>query len=90
MPQVVDFVRNQPPEPRRALREALRQLACEKGDIKALEGSFENYYRLRVRGYRIIYAYKTSSHERNIVCLFAEKRNIVYEVFADLLKQMKS
>ena len=84
--QVHEFVRSCPPEPRRWLRDALRKLADEKGDIKILEGELEGYYRLRVRSYRIIFRYDTRKHERFIRCDFAEHRGVVYETFLRLLE----
>jgi hypothetical protein len=36
--QVADFIRSLPPEPRRAVRRGIKNLAREKGDIRALEG----------------------------------------------------
>jgi spermidine synthase len=36
--EVVDFVRSLPPQPRQALRRALKNLELEQGDIRALEG----------------------------------------------------
>ncbi len=81
--QVADFIRHQPPEPRRMLRRALRDLAQEKGDIKALEGPLAEYCRLRVGGYRVVFAY---AKRASIQCLFAERRSIVYEVFAEALR----
>lgn len=81
-PQVVDFVRRLAPEPRRLLRRALRDLCREQGDIRPLEGPLAGYYRLRARGYRIIFAY---SGRGTIQCVFAERRSIVYEVFAQAL-----
>ena len=52
-PEVVDFVRSLAPEPRRRLREGLRGLAEEKGDLKQLEADLAGYARLRVGGYRV-------------------------------------
>jgi len=69
------------------LREALRSLACERGDIRALEGPLEEYHRLRVGGYRIILAYKLSGKRRIIQCIFAERRSAVYETFQQLLRK---
>jgi mRNA-degrading endonuclease RelE of RelBE toxin-antitoxin system len=77
--QVADFVRRLPPEPRRLLRRALRALERERGDIKPLEGSLDGYCRLRVGGYRVILSYAGNGR---VQCLFAERRSIVYEVFA--------
>jgi mRNA-degrading endonuclease RelE of RelBE toxin-antitoxin system len=78
--QVVDFVGSQAPEPRRRLRQALRDLAQEKGDLKPLEAPLDNYSRLRVGSYRIVLIYASP---RTIECVFAERRNIIYDVFAE-------
>ena len=80
--QVVDFVRSQAPEPRRRLRQPLRNLTQEKGDLLALEAPLQDYHRLRVGPYRIILRY---AGKKTIECIFAERRSIVYEVFADAL-----
>ncbi len=80
--QVVEFVRAQAPEPRRRLRRALRDLAHGKGDVQALEAPLEDYCRLRIGAYRIILRYTRS---RTIECVFAERRILVYEVFADAM-----
>ena len=85
--QVVAFVARRAPEPRRALRAALRGLARERGEIRALEGPLKDYHRLRVGGYRIIFAYKVSGKRRTIHCIFAERRSAVYEVFQELLRK---
>ena len=83
--QVWEFIRVCPPEPRRRLRDALRKLADEKGDIKVLDGELEGYYRLRVRSYRIIFRYEIGRHGRIIRCDFAEHRGVVYETFLRLI-----
>ena len=85
--QVVRFVARQAPEPRRLLRTALRGLSRERGDIRALEGPLQEYHRLRVGGYRIIFKYRISPKRRVIQCIFAERRSAVYELFERLLKQ---
>jgi mRNA-degrading endonuclease RelE of RelBE toxin-antitoxin system len=81
--QVLDFVRRLPPEPRRRLSAALRGLAREKGDIKRLEAPLDSYCRLRVDGYRVVIHYAPS---RVIQCVFAERRSVVYDVFAEVLR----
>jgi len=82
--QVREFVRACPPESRRRFRDALRKLAEEKGDIKALDGELDGYFRLRVRSHRIIYRYELRKNERVIRCDFAEHRGVVYETFLNL------
>lgn len=85
--QVVRFVARRAPEPRRMLREALRALSRERGDIRVLEGPLKDYHRLRVGSYRIIFAYRTAGKRRRIQCVYAERRSAVYEMFAQLLKK---
>jgi len=82
--QVVAFVRRLAPEPRRLVRRALRELAGGKGDIRQLEGPLEGYYRLRVGPYRIVFSY---GERQRIECVFAERRSLVYEVFARVLAE---
>lgn len=81
--QVVAFVRRLPPEPKARLRQALRDLAKERGDIKALEAPLDGYCRLRVGGYRIVFSY---GPRRTIECIFAERRSVVYELLLERLR----
>ena len=80
--QVLDFVGSLAPEPRRLIRETLRRLEKEKGDIRALEGELEGFYRLRVGRYRIIFYYRRERRTRQIRCVYAAHRTLIYEVFA--------
>jgi len=85
--QVLAFVKSQAPEPRRWLRAALRRLTLEQGDIKPLEGPLSGFYRLRIRGCRVIFAYACAVKTNRIIkCVFAERRHVIYEVFAEMLK----
>jgi mRNA-degrading endonuclease RelE of RelBE toxin-antitoxin system len=79
---VVEFVGCQAPEPRRRLRSALRALTREEGDPEPLEGPLQEYHRLRIGSHRVILRYASSN---TIECVFAERRNVVYEVFAETL-----
>ena len=85
-PQVADFVRALAPDPRKRLREGLRGLGQEKGDIKQLEADLAGYARLRVGGYRIIVRFFAQGGQRVARCVFAEKRAVVYELFAEILR----
>lgn len=80
--QVVEFVHSQAPEPRHRLRSALRGLARDEGDLKPLEGPLQEYHRLRVGSYRVILRYATP---KTVDAVFAERRSVVYEVFAETL-----
>ena len=86
--QVVDFIRSLAPEPRQALRRALKNLEKEEGDIRALEGDLESFYRLRVLRYRIIFFYHVRGRNRTIRGVYAAPRSIVYEVFAQNVREL--
>jgi len=81
--QVAEFLRGLAPEPRRQLRLAIRSLAQGRGDIEALEGELAGYWRLPVGSYRVI-LWKSATV---VECVFAEKRSIVYEIFAEELRR---
>lgn len=86
--QVVAFARRLAPEPRRALKQALAELARERGDIRALEGALSGYYRLRVGRHRVIFSY---AQDGAIEAIFIEQRALVYEVFeAEFVRRMTS
>src|SRR5262245_34928780 len=85
-PQVADFIRSLAPEPRKRLREALRELEKEQGDIKQLESELAGYARLRVGTYRIVIRFYAESGQRVARCIFAERRPVVYELFAEILR----
>jgi mRNA interferase RelE/StbE len=84
--QVEAFVKSLAPEPRRALRQAIKALAQEKGDVKRLEGKLSGYHRLRVGHFRVIYAERFEGGTRFIDCIFAKERAVVY----DLLLQLRA
>jgi mRNA interferase RelE/StbE len=86
--QVVEFIRSLPPQPRKALRRALRDLEKEKGNIRALEGELQGFYRLRVQRYRIIFFYHIRDEKRTIRCVYAAPRSIIYEVFAQQISDL--
>ena len=82
--QVAGFVRGLAPEPRREMRLALKALAKGRGDVKALEGALTGYWRLRVSSYRVILSYRGPNE---VACIYAERRSIVYEIFAEVLRE---
>ena len=86
--QVVEFLRRLPPEPKRRLGQALRDLTREKGDLKALEPPLDGYCRLRIGGYRIVFSY---GKRGTIECIFAERRSVVYELLLErILDRLRS
>ena len=86
--QVLEFVRRQPPERRHRLGVALRKLAHEQGDIRALEGPLSGFFRLRVAAFRILLAYAVDKNGRRVIrCLFAEQRSVVYLLMEEMLRK---
>jgi mRNA-degrading endonuclease RelE of RelBE toxin-antitoxin system len=86
--QVLRFVRALAPTPRRSLRLALRGLEEERGDIKQLEGELSGWCRLRVTSYRIIFRYEIEGTQRIARCVFAERRELVYELFTEAMSHL--
>jgi mRNA-degrading endonuclease RelE of RelBE toxin-antitoxin system len=82
--QVENFVKSIAPEPRRALRPAIKGLAQNRGDIKRLEGKLSGFHRLRVGHYRVIFAERVEKGFRVVECLFARERPVVYDMFLKL------
>ena len=80
------FVKALAPDPRTALRVAIRALESGAGDLKSLEGELLGWTRLRVMTYRVIYKERWEAGERIIDCVFANRRSVVYEMFKELLR----
>jgi mRNA-degrading endonuclease RelE of RelBE toxin-antitoxin system len=78
--QILEFCRSLPPEPRKKLRQALRGLEREQGDIKSLEGKLAGYHRLRCGSYRVIFALRMRGGKKEVDCIFVEHRSLVYEI----------
>ena len=71
------------PSPGDACDERCGNLGRGRGDIKALEAPLDGYCRLRVGGYRVIFAYG----QRGVIeCIFAEQRSLVYELLLERLR----
>lgn len=87
-PQVADFLRGLAPEPRRVLRAALRDLGEGRGDLLALEHPLDGFYRLRVGRYRVIFRYVIVRGTSVIRCDYAQRRELVYETFADMVNRL--
>jgi mRNA-degrading endonuclease RelE of RelBE toxin-antitoxin system len=83
-PQVTAFVKSLAPESRGKLTRAIKALAGDHGDVKRLEGKLEGYGRLWVSGHRVIFREVFRRGTRNIDCVFAEKRSIVYDIFVQI------
>lgn len=80
--QVQAWLLGLPPQTKRRVRLALRGLARGRGDIKGLIGPLAGYNRLRIGGLRIIYRQVRAQE----ICLeYANNRDVIYELFQDIL-----
>lgn len=85
--EVLDYLRRLPPQPRHALRLAIKRLAAEKGDIRQLTEELEGFHRLRVGSHRVIFEYEMIKGTRTVTCVFAGPRKWIYEVFQSRLRE---
>ena len=79
--QVQNFVGSLAPEPKKKLRSVIRGLAEDRGDTKPLVDELTGYNRLRVGEFRVIYREAFEKGKAVRKCLFAERRDVVYEIF---------
>jgi mRNA-degrading endonuclease RelE of RelBE toxin-antitoxin system len=84
-PQVREFISAQAPDPSKRLRAGIRGLAKDRGDTKGLMDELLGYKRLRVGEFRIAYREAFEAGEPVRRCLFVERRNVVYELFSQML-----
>lgn len=82
---VEDFLGSLAPAPRRAVRRGLKGLETGRGEVKLLEGRLAGYSRLRVGRVRVIFKAEAVAGERVVFCVYANYRNVVYELFQQLL-----
>ncbi|MFM7373698.1 MAG: type II toxin-antitoxin system RelE family toxin [Chthoniobacterales bacterium] len=85
--EVMDFLRKLPPEPRHAVRQAIKDLRHERGDIRALTDDLDGFCRLRVGSYRVIFEYEMIQGKQTATCVFAGARRWVYEAFQSRLME---
>jgi mRNA-degrading endonuclease RelE of RelBE toxin-antitoxin system len=85
--EVLDYLRRLPPQPRHAIRLAIKDLAAEKGDIRPLTEELEGFHRLRVGSHRVLFEYEMVNGTRTVTCVFAGPRKWIYEVFQSRLQE---
>jgi mRNA interferase RelE/StbE len=77
-PQVREFQAGLGLQHRRVVKQAIRDLAREHGDICALRDELSGCHRLKIGRHRLIFRYQTG---KVIECIFIEERRLVYEMF---------
>jgi mRNA-degrading endonuclease RelE of RelBE toxin-antitoxin system len=83
--QVLGFVSQLAPQPKKRLRDELHKLAKGKADTKRLEGRLAGYQRLRSGSYRVILRQRTNRGQQVAKCIYAAPRSLVYELFEQAL-----
>ena len=83
--QPLKFIRQQAPDSRRALREALHAVETGKTFPEPLEDPLAGFYKLKVAGYRMILQAVPGSAGPGFRVIFAERRTVVYVLFSQLL-----
>jgi hypothetical protein len=83
--QPLEFIKRQPPENRKRLRDSLH--AIERGAVfpEPLEDELEGFYKLKVAGCRLVLQSVTGEDGPRFRVIFAERRKVVYEVFSQIL-----
>lgn len=80
--QVAAWLIALPPQTKKRVRSALRNLARGHGDIKGLQGDLEGFSRIRIGGIRVLYR-QISARELRLE--YANTRDVVYELFRQFL-----
>jgi mRNA-degrading endonuclease RelE of RelBE toxin-antitoxin system len=76
-PQVHAFALRLHPEQRRALKQALRDLAAGRAHLLPLEEELTGLYRLRIGRFRLVCRYVAAGRLR---CFYLAERRLVYDV----------
>jgi len=83
--QPLDFLRSQPPESRKRLRDALHAVESGAASPEPLEDELEGFYKLKAERYRLILQSVASDEGPRFRVVFAERRKVVYEMFSQIL-----
>ena len=84
--QVAHWLAALPPESKKRVRLALRELEKGRGDIRALQKELEGWCRVRIGGVRIIFR---TLPGKIIRLEYADTRDVVYENFLEVLHRKR-
>lgn len=87
-PTARDTLRHLHPSLKKALREAIEELALQPLKGKPLQEEFEGFRSHRFKRYRVVYRYDETKNLIEI--LLAAPRSDVYRLFSDYLKKLKA
>jgi mRNA-degrading endonuclease RelE of RelBE toxin-antitoxin system len=83
--QPLDFIRRQPPEAKRALREALHQVEAGKSIPAPLGDELEGFGKVKVGDYRLVLQSLPGGYGPAFRVVFAERRKYVYVLFSQII-----
>jgi mRNA-degrading endonuclease RelE of RelBE toxin-antitoxin system len=83
--QPVEFIKRQPPQSRKRLRDALHDVEQGTAFPEPLEDELEGFYKVKVESFRLILESAASKEGPRFRVIFAERRKAVYEMFSQLL-----
>ena len=83
--QPLEFIKRQPPETRRRLREALHAVERGKTFPEPLEDDLDGFYKVKVEQCRLILQSVSGRRGPRFRVVFAERRKVAYDVFSQLL-----
>jgi len=83
--QPLEFIKRQPPENRKRLRDALHAVKRGTAFPEPLEDELEGFYKLKVERYRFILRSAPGEEGLRFRVIFAERRKVVYEMFSQIL-----
>ena len=83
--QPLAFIRQQPPEAKRALRDALHTIESGLSFPIPLLDELEGFYKVRVGSYRLVLQALPGDAGPTFRVVFVERRKVVYELFSQLL-----
>ena len=83
--QPLEFIRRQPPDVKRTLREALHDVESGQSFPIPLEDELEGFYKIRVGDYRLILQAVAGDSGRGFRVVFAERRKFAYVLFSQII-----
>jgi len=83
--QVLEFIRQLSPVPRKNLRMELGRLQNGKANIKSLVEPLDGYHRLRSGSYRVIFRCRMLHGQQVAECIYAGPRRTIYELFQEVI-----
>jgi mRNA-degrading endonuclease RelE of RelBE toxin-antitoxin system len=84
-PQPREFIRRQPPDARRRLREVLHEVERGKLFPEPLRDELDGFYKVKANDHRLIVQHASGDDGPFFRVVFIERRSLVYEMFRQIL-----